>query len=152
METNDTLKIGVVGFSRNQFDQQDAAQKLKHLITKIVENNEGKNIELVSGFTNMGVPRLAYLLADELGLITVGFSAKQALRVRAGVYPVQKQIIVGQKFGDESDEFIQYIDVLVRIGGGKQSRHETELFKQQYADEDLSQILFEEEVEWFGKN
>jgi len=152
METNDTLKIGVVGFSRNQFDQQDAAQKLKHLITKIVENNEGKNIELVSGLTNMGVPRLAYLLADELGLITVGFSAKQALRVRAGVYPVQKQIIVGQKFGDESDEFIQYIDVLVRIGGGKQSRHETELFKQQYADEDLSQILFEEEVEWFGKN
>ncbi|HAS43064.1 MAG TPA: hypothetical protein DCS93_21470 [Microscillaceae bacterium] len=152
METNDTLKIGVVGFSRNQFDQQDAAQKLKQLITQIIENQEASNIELVSGLTNMGVPRLAYLLADELGLITVGFSAKQALRVRSGVYPVQKQIIVGQKFGDESDEFIQYIDVLVRVGGGRQSRHETELFKQLHADKDLSQILFEEEVEWFGKN
>ncbi|OJJ18109.1 hypothetical protein BKI52_29810 [marine bacterium AO1-C] len=150
MEDN-TLKIGVVGFSRNQFDQQDAAQKLKHFITQIIEGKEASSIELVSGLTNMGVPRLAYLLADELGLVTVGFSAKQALRVRAGVYPVQKQIIYGQKFGDESEEFIQYIDVLVRIGGGKQSRHETERFKQVYADKDLSQVLFEEEVEWFGK-
>ncbi len=151
MENNNILKIGVVGFSRNQFDQPDAAKKLKHFISQIIEGKAAGNIELVSGFTNMGVPRLAYLLADELGLVTVGFSASQAFRVRAGIYPVQKQIIVGQKFGDESEEFIQYIDVLVRIGGGPQSRHETERFKQVYADKDLSQILFETEVEWFGK-
>lgn len=152
MENDPTLKIGVVGFSRNQFNQKDADKKLRQFIAQIIDNKDVQHIEIVSGLTNMGVPRLAYLLADELGITTVGFSASQAFRVRAGIYPVKKQIIVGQKFGDESAEFIKYIDVLVRIGGGKQSRHETELFKQTHADKDLSEIVFEEEVEWFGRN
>lgn len=153
MENNNhtITKIGVVGFSRNQFDQKDAAQKLRVIVEQITADKNIATLEIVSGYTNMGVPRLAYLLADELGIATVGFSARQALRVRAGVYPVKKEIIFGKKFGDESDAFVQYIDILIRIGGGPQSRHETELFKKLHADQDLSQILFEEEVEWYGR-
>ncbi|EAY28001.1 hypothetical protein [Microscilla marina] len=148
---SETLSIGVVGFSRNQFDKKTAAEKLEKIITQIIANHPNKNYELVSGFTNMGVPQLAYVLADRLGMDTVGFSASQAFRVRAGVYPVKKQIIVGEKFGDESNAFVQYIDSLVRIGGGPQSRHEVTLFKKLHAGKDLSQRLYEEEVEWYGK-
>lgn len=152
MNTDNIFKIGVVGFSRNQFDQKDAAQKLKQFILPLIEGKDISSIEIVSGLTNMGVPRLAYLLADEWGITTVGFSASQAFRVRTGIYSIKKQIIVGNRFGDESAEFIKYIDVLVRIGGGKQSRHEAALFKELHADKDLTQLVFEEEVEWFGKN
>jgi len=145
------MKIGVVGFSRSSFDKKTAILKLRNILEFLAEGKNPKEIEVVSGYTNMGVPRIAYRLADDMGLVTVGFSAQQALRIRAGVYPVQKKILVGERFGDESEAFIEYIDILIRIGGGPQSRHETALFKQRYADQDLSQILFEEEVDWYGK-
>ncbi|MGB1217453.1 MAG: ADP-ribosylglycohydrolase family protein, partial [Saprospiraceae bacterium] len=142
------IKIGVVGFSRNQFDKKEAYNKLKNLIEYQVEKFGTENIEIVSGYTNSGVPKIAYEIADEFNLFKTGFSAKQALRVRSGVYKVDKEIIYGQKFGDESEAFIQYIDILIRIGGGKQSRHEKALFKSQ--KENLSESLFEEEVDWYG--
>lgn len=145
------MKIGVVGFSRSSFDKKTAILKLRNILEFLAEGKNPKEIEVVSGYTNMGVPRIAYRLADDMGLVTVGFSAQQALRVRAGLYPVQKKILVGERFGDESEAFIEYIDILIRMGGGPQSRHETALFKQRHADQDLSQILFEEEVDWYGK-
>jgi hypothetical protein len=86
-----------------------------------------------------------------LGIATVGFSAKQALFVKSGGHPVKKVILVGEKFGEESADFIAYIDLLIRIGGGPQSRHEVELFKERHQGEDLTGILFEEEVHWFGR-
>jgi orotate phosphoribosyltransferase-like protein len=144
------IKIGVVGFSRNQFNKKEAHLKLKELLCKVMLGYENSDIELVSGYTSSGVPKIAYMLADELGIQTVGFSAKQALRVRSGLYPVKKVIIVGEKFGDESQSFVEYIDVLIRIGGGKQSRHEVELFKKNKNIENIGEILFEEEIEWYG--
>ncbi|MCI5082884.1 MAG: hypothetical protein MRY78_14395 [Saprospiraceae bacterium] len=145
------MKIGVVGFSRNQFDQKAARAKLKMHLETILSTHLASELELVSGYTNMGVPRIAYQLADELGMATTGFSAKQALRVRAGLYPVDKKIIIGERFGDESEAFVAYIDVLIRIGGGPQSRHEVSLFRQRYADQNLDDILMEEEVDLYGK-
>ena len=145
------IKIGVVGFSRNQFDKKAAASFLRKYLTQLTSGKDKKQVEVVSGYTNSGVPRIAYQIADEMGLSTVGYSAKQALRVRSGVYPVKKKILVGNRFGDESEKFVRYIDVLVRIGGGQQSRHEVELFRELHAGEDLDQLLFEEEVTWYGR-
>ena len=160
LESTAPFKIGVVGFSRNKFDKEDARLKFRACLDRAIESLIQRSglareeildrIEIVSGYTNMGVPKLAYEIADQLQIKTVGFSAAQAKRVRSGVYPVSKEIIVGKRFGDESEAFIQYIDTLIRIGGGPQSRKETEMFKVANSDQDLSQILFEEEVEWFG--
>jgi hypothetical protein len=84
---------------------------------------------------------------------TVGVSAKQALRVRAGVYPVDERVIVGDRFGDESDAFLARIDVLIRIGGGAQSRREAtacrELLERRGAD--VPRALIEREVAWCGR-
>lgn len=145
------LKVGVVGFSRNRFDKKTARIILKAYFEELTAQYPDEKIAVISGYTNSGVPKIAYELATELGLYTVGFSAKQSLRVRSGVYPVDKEIIVGKKFGDESSAFIQFIDLLIRVGGGSQSRKEVELFKKQHEAEDLSKILFEKEVEWYGK-
>lgn len=148
------LKIGVVGFSRSQFDKKAATQQLReHLETMLARwEVEPAGSELVSGLTNSGVPKLAYAIADEWGIFTVGFSAKQAFRTRSGVYPVAQKIIVGEKFGDESEAFVAYIDVLIRVGGGPQSRHEVALFQQRFSDpEELSRRLIESEVAWLEK-
>jgi len=90
------MKIGVVGFSRRQFDKKMAILKLRNILEILTLGKDATNIEIISGYTNMGVPRIAYRLADDMGLKTVGFSAKQALRVRAGVYPVKEVILVGE--------------------------------------------------------
>ncbi len=144
------IKIGVVGFSRNQFDKEEAYQKLFKYITELTASVDKSWIEIVSGYTASGVPLLAYQIADKLGFETVGISARQALNVKSGRYPVQKLMLVGKRFGDESEKFVEYIDILIRIGGGKQSRHEVELFKKRHTDQDLNTILFETEVAWFG--
>jgi orotate phosphoribosyltransferase-like protein len=151
METGvQKIKIGVVGFSRNQFDKTAATQKLKAIILRLTQAKDPQSFELVSGYTASGVPKIAYLIADELGIETVGFSANQALKVKNGVYPVKKVILIGEKFGDESQKFVEYIDILVRIGGGKQSREEVALFQKLHEGKDLTRILIEEEVTWFG--
>ncbi|WP_299433928.1 hypothetical protein [uncultured Aquimarina sp.] len=99
---------------------------------------------------NTGVPKIAYKIADGIGLKTVGFSAKKALKIGSGVYSADKKFIVGKKFGDESEAFVDYIDILIRIGGGKQSRKEVAMFKEKNKEQELSNILFEEEVDWYG--
>lgn len=145
------MKIGIVGFSRNQFDKQEARRILEELFAELSKRYEKEEIEIVSGYTNMGVPKIAYEVADKYGFITIGYSSNQALRVRSGVYPVQKVILKGERFGDESEDFVRYIDKLIRIGGGKQSRHETELFKELNKTQPLESILQEYEVAWYGE-
>lgn len=147
------FRIGVVGFSKSTFDQATAATLLAGALDLVLASNPTAAYELVSGLTAQGVPKLAYELAIARGIPTVGFSARQALRVRAGVFAVTKQILVGERFGDESAAFVAYIDALIRIGGGPQSRHEVALFATKLADQAIAREgrLVEHEVEWLGR-
>lgn len=143
------VRVGVVGFSRRSFDQEAARRHLRAVLERLVARAGAARVEVVSGLTNQGVPRLAYELAAELGLRTVGVSARRALRVRAGLWPVDERVIVGTDFGDESRAFVDRIDLLVRIGGGPQSRAEVELFRQKLRG-DAAGRLVEREVDWLG--
>lgn len=106
----------------------------------------------MSGYTNMGVPKIAYELAKDFGFVTVGFSARQALKVKSGLFPVDEVMLRGNKFGDKSEAFVAFVDLLIRVGGGEQSRHETKLFKQRFDENQLSEKLQEHEVAWLGKD
>jgi hypothetical protein len=148
------LKIGVVGFSKEFFEVEEANFFLKKLITEIISIHSPKQIEIVSGLTNQGIPKLSYLYAQQMKYTTIGIAPKQAKTVKKGVFKVDKEIIFGQKFGDESQTFIDYIDVLVRVGGGKQSRHEVELFKEKIlkdSNKKLEKYLLESEIKYYGK-
>lgn len=150
------LRIGVVGFSQRHFDHDAARAHLRRFVLGLLELPQAAATppEIVSGLTNQGVPKLAYELACELGLPTVGIAARQALRVRAGLFPVDRKILVGERFGDESPVLIAYIDKLIRVGGGPQSRAEVELFRAKCGHDDgvLAECLFEAEVEWYGRD
>ena len=145
------MRIGIVGFSSPHFDQEKAKNILKMKLKEVIATINKNEIEIVSGYTNSGIPKIAYEIADDIGLKTVGFSAKRALTVSCGIYPVAKEIIYGKNFGDESQAFVDYIDILIRIGGGVQSRKEVMLFKAKNEGNNLTELLFEEEIEWQGK-
>ncbi|MEZ4773563.1 MAG: hypothetical protein R3D00_10310 [Bacteroidia bacterium] len=151
MTSPKTIRYGIVGFSRDQFDKKAAYLILDKIFRRIKEAHQDQPIEIVSGYTNSGVPKIAYELADKYRFTTTGFSAKQALQVKSGVYPVNKCILVGEKFGDESVSFVRYIDALIRIGGGKQSRNEVELFRKMNVDKPIASCLEEYEIEGYGE-
>lgn len=146
------MKIGIIGFSSTPFDQEKATALLQTTLQKVVSSIEPENIEIVSGYTNIGIPKIAYEIASSSGWTTVGFSAKEALTASCGLFPVHKEILVGEKFGEESAAFVDYIDILIRIGGGQQSKKEVALFKKKHTSQELSGILFEEEIRESSKS
>lgn len=122
------MKVGVVGYSDDSCFDHDIAKALMVIAMDIIEKTHKKDkYELVSGLTNMGIPKIAYELAEGRGWVTVGLSSAEAKNYDC--YDVDKEIIEGEKFGDESEKFIDYIDCLIRIGGGKQSMKETKMAK-----------------------
>ena len=127
------FKLGVVGYSAPVFDESTAQTLLQEGFTRLIPRGlPPTEVAIVSGYTNMGVPRQAYLLADQLGYNTVGLSANEALDYDK--YPVDRVMLKGEKFGDESAYFIGYIDALLKVGGGKQSVTEYEMFTESYPD------------------
>jgi len=97
------MNIGVVGYSSDQIDATAAHTLLQASFQQLVAQQMGNApIRIISGLTNIGVPKLAYQIAHQLGYQTVGISAQRALKVNCGIYAVDEQLIVGLEFGDES--------------------------------------------------
>ncbi|KAJ4463006.1 putative Cell division control protein 31 [Paratrimastix pyriformis] len=148
------MRIGVVGFSQPDFDHGEAREKLKKIIEEIIRGLPPGEIEIVSGLTASGVPLIAYQIARELGLRTAGVAPSAALTHPYGCFPVDRKEIVGDTFGDESETFINQIDILVRVGGGMQSYREVELFRSKLALlgrlSDEGRHLFQDDLEWRG--
>lgn len=145
------LKIGVVGYSRTNINEAHARALLQTSFKKFITqaHAERLEVEIVSGLTNAGVPKIAYELATQWQLKTVGISAREALKAESGVFPVRKQMLIGETYGDESAYFIQYIDCLARVGGGSQSLCEVEMFKEKLHHDpaQLSKLLIEHDLE-----
>lgn len=127
------LKVGIVGYSKQKFDKGEAEAILRkvfvnlHHIRKKYELNDFA-IEIVSGLTHMGIPGIAYDLAEEFGFKTVGIACNKANYYLC--YPVDKTIIVGTNWGEESKTFMNYIDHLIRVGGGSQSHNEVQMARE----------------------
>ena len=142
MDTEDNiLNVGVVGYSSQKFDEAEAREILEEAFDDIedeyIETGDYEEINIVSGLTNMGIPKVAYEIADERGYNTMGVAPEEADDY--DLYNVDEIIYEGQNFGDESEVFIDNIDVLVKVGGGDQSQHELELAEA----EDISVLEFD---------
>ena len=136
------MKIGVIGYSPQKFDES----KAKKLILQGMEEMGFQDTDsIVSGLTNIGIPKIAYQLAKEHGLETVGIACKLATDYEC--YPVDKKIIIGDVWGDESQTFLNYIDVLIKVGGGKQSEQEFSKFKGEKVEYSLSASKLREHLE-----
>jgi hypothetical protein len=87
-------KIGVVGYSLSKFNTAEATEKLQKILNSLTEKYNNWDLELGSGYTNIGIPKIAYEMADKMGIETVGYSARKALEQDCGLYPVSKTFIV----------------------------------------------------------
>jgi len=94
-----THVVGIVGFSDDKFIpcEDTVRAYFKQGIKDL--GLEGQYLIIVSGATNMGVPKIAYEEAVKLGFSTVGITAKEAMKY--DLFPVDKLTLVGEKFGDE---------------------------------------------------
>lgn len=117
------LEIGVVGYSAQKFNESEAERMIFEAFNQIDAQYAEKAKVVVSGLTNIGIPALAYKEAAARGWRTVGIACSKAVEYEC--FPVDEEIIVGDEWGDESSTFLDTIDLLVRIGGGKQSLTET---------------------------
>ena len=124
----ETLRIGVVGYTAPKFDVVHAKTLIKQAYDTIAANWEPLEMVVVSGLTDLGIPALAYREAGQRDWRTVRIACSRALEFN--LFPVNERIIVGSGWGDESETFLASIDVLVRVGGGKQAISETARAKQ----------------------
>jgi hypothetical protein len=122
---NNYKRIGVVGYSAQKFDIEEARGILTQAFGLLSTGNQ--KVEIVSGLTNLGIPGLAYEIATSLGFFTRGVAPECAKEY--DLYPVDTVEYVGQTWGDESAYFLSSIDVLIRVGGGKQSHSEVQQAK-----------------------
>ena len=100
---------------------------LKDAYDRIDREHQNKSKTVVSGLTNLGVPALAYNEAKIRGWRTVGIACSKAEEYDC--FAVDERIIVGDEWGQESETFLNNIDVLVRVGGGNQAKRETGDFR-----------------------
>ena len=63
----DEIKIGVVGYSAQKFDEAEAERMLKEAYNIINSQYAGKSKAVVSGLTDLGIPALAYREAVSRG-------------------------------------------------------------------------------------
>lgn len=120
------LSIGVVGYCPpTNFDEAEAERMLAEAYDQIEEQFPDTPKMVVSGLTNVGVLKLAYEEAVRRNWRTKGVACK--LAKDHPLFPVDEQNIVGENWGDESQEFLRDLDCMVRIGVGKQSLEECEV-------------------------
>lgn len=137
------LKVGFVGYCPPvYFDATQALVFVKQAFDKIVAENPDTEIMLVSGLTNVGTLAIAYKEAKARGWKTMGIACKKA--AEHPNFPVNEKIIIGESWGDESAMFLSWIDCIVRVGGGNQSKTEVASVKaagKQVLEYELPQLV-----------
>ncbi len=147
------FKIGIIGSLKPNFDVEDAKEKINESIDLILNYHPNKIYKVISVMTNEGIPKHAYDIAKEkYNFCTVGYASQMIFQGKYGVYPVDEQKIIGEKYGDECQYLISNIDCLIRIGGGYQSNYEVEEFKNHLLSKNnninLNNFIIEKEINW----
>lgn len=143
--SNKILRIGVIGYSSKSFPIYKAHKRLFETLYGLSSNPVYKNytFEIWSGLTDYGIPALAYSIADSLNLVNyyknpsyfskyekIGIAPKVAIKEK--LCQVDRYRIVGNNYGDESNYFLSNVDILIKVGGGKQSINEYETFAKKF--------------------
>lgn len=123
------IKVGVNGYHPRNQDKVTIWNLVKAGLNQVLADNPGAELLVISGLTDQGVPQAAYHIARQNGWNCGGIAPKAAERQRW--FPMNEDgdilKIVGAKWGDESEAFIQECDVLLRVGAGRQALAEVEL-------------------------
>jgi hypothetical protein len=126
------IAIGVVGYSGQKFDVAEAERLLRIEFDDLLQSFpfEPYEVEVVSGYTNIGIPEIAFRLAKEYGFTTRAIANQKDLQPKYnGQHPDVNCVVLNDEWverGQESEYFVKYCHMFVQIGGGKQSFAEME--------------------------
>jgi hypothetical protein len=115
-------------------DEDEARTRIVQTFDYIVQNHPGADVDLVAGFTNVGVMVPAYEEGKKRGWHLVGYACKKAENYEK--YPVDEEHIIGANWGEESTDFVQHATLsgcpfyMINVAGGKQSAMETERIRE----------------------
>lgn len=133
------INIGFVGYSDDSKFDISEARNIIDVIFEDIENTyctdeyKNTNINIITGGTNLGIPKMIYEKAQQENnkygnwFSLIGVMAKEGYQYE--LYPCDIIFAIGDKFGDESKFFIEHLDVLYKIGGGKQAIEELKMAK-----------------------
>lgn len=122
LDDRNSVNVGVIGFSKGCFDVDQAKSLIYEAFEQIAKEYTDKPINCVSGWTDLGIPALAYREARFRGWPTIGIACERAKEYNT--FDCDEGYICGQEWGDESNMFLQNINVILKFGGGKQSEKE----------------------------
>ena len=121
------FKLGILGYSAQAFNEEEATKILqKAILDAWIKHGE---IEIVSGMTYVGIPKIAYCLAEYYGFSTTGIVSKKAQNSKYNLFPCDTQIFTGKDWKDASPFFVDYCDEFIRVGGGNISMNEVQMIK-----------------------
>ena len=125
------FKIGVIGYCYpTKFDFIEAWKLVKKGLNEA--SGTKNDIIVVGGLTDIpSIHQIAYYQARQRNWNCGGYACEKAKEFKW--FPMSKDgdelKIVGKNWGDESETFINNVDILVRIGGGPQSHKEVKIAK-----------------------
>jgi hypothetical protein len=122
------MRVGLVGYSSQKFDQSKALEYISEAFDVVEELFGSDGHILISGLTDVGIPWIGYREADRRDWYLIGVACARAKDYPC--YHVHKEVITGDNWGDESEKFLDSIDILIRIGGGKQSKREVAMARE----------------------
>lgn len=124
------INIGFIGYSDTKFNLEKANEIVDDIFDEIISKYSKRYdvINIISGATNIGIPSIIYHKAvneNENSICsfnTIGIMCKDGYNYE--LFPCDIIYAVGNNWGDESETFLSKINVLYKIGGGKQSIEE----------------------------
>ena len=136
----DPCYVGFVGYSVMEFDKTNAQEVIDHIFGTFPENTV-----VVTGATKIGIPNLVVKTAKKAGIRSIGIMPKEGYET--GLSKVDELVVDGEKWGDESATFINMIDKLCAIGGGRQSTKEILMAEEKGIPVEVFELLPKEQYE-----
>ena len=107
----------------------------------------GEDITLVSGLTDVGIMRVGYRFARNLGWTLFGVTSGKAISKGYPLFEVDHQEIIGDNWGDESESFIAYAKTatcyFINVAGGDQAGREEQMVREANPNASIISIKLE---------
>ena len=111
------IVAGIVGYSVMEFDKILAQNAVDYILDDLPTGSV-----IVTGATKIGIPAMIVASAKKRGIKSIGIMPQEGYET--GLSKVDELVVEGDKWGDESARFIDMIDILYAVGGGRQATKE----------------------------
>jgi hypothetical protein len=118
----DYFVVGIVGSIATKYTQE-AYETIFALLDQILPPNV--KLALATGFTDIGINRIAHRWAWERGIPVIGVACDKCWE--HPVWIVHHKIIVGKEWGEESERFVSILNALVQFSETPQANKEAEM-------------------------